>query len=92
MTKQSKPFSLLTKKKLLSAAALASLATASGAATQGIEHGVELGPVENGNAGFAICHKGRDMQVALPAMIGHLTHGDSIGSCGGGGGGGRGGL
>ena len=35
-----------------------------------------------GRSKVTICHKGRTVTVALPALKGHLRHGDAIGRCG----------
>jgi len=46
-------------------------------------------PLFAGNIGLAgygqqevtICHKGKTMTVASPAVAGHLAHGDTVGAC-----------
>ena len=90
MSKSKTPFALLSKKKILttSAIAVAGLAGAPGATA--IDPGADSTTANKGNASVTICHNGRDMQVSLMGTIGHLVHGDSIGSCGGGDTGGRG--
>lgn len=93
MSKKNNPITALLKRRntLTSPAiALMGIATAATAAHNDAHSDVHLGPVENKSNGVAICHKGREMQVALPALLGHLVHGDNIGSCGGGDTGGRG--
>ena len=39
--------------------------------------GSPVGPPER----VTICHKGRTISVAAPAVPGHLAHGDSLGPC-----------
>ena len=45
------------------------------------DHGPKPGNGK-GRAKVVICHKGRTIKVALPALRGHLRHGDRLGRCG----------
>ena len=93
MKKSKTPFSVLAKKKILTTSAIAVAGLASAPGATAVDPHSESGhaAASKGNASVTVCHNGRDLQVSLMGTIGHLVHGDSIGSCGGGGGG-RGGL
>lgn len=94
MKNTKKPFELLTRRKVTvgSAIAAAALIQTTSAVALDKARSAEIGNQPSEKANVSICHKGKDMQVSIAGLIGHMVHGDSLGSCGGDGGGGRGGL
>lgn len=85
MTNKKKPAALLVKKSLAASTAVAATAFATATSASAEATGTMFNGINQptAKANITVCHKGRDLQVSVAGVVGHMMHGDSLGSCGG---------